>query len=202
MTTPMESDRVAQKMSETHIKLKHLCIWVTHRKHTVDRINPPLTHTQNIKPSIIDANCPSSHSPKQQGLRSNLPLMTFSRRLWCEQHESGWGSVWVGWNRDSHPLLCEPSGRVCRRHRRPMASAAPSCTQHERVTNWCHVMGSSVTPCFSSLSPSETCDWKERLLPISGLASKSRFAAACLLPASLYAFPCNHLIIWPISIEH
>lgn len=152
MTTPMESDRVAQKMSDTHIKPKHLCIWVTSRGH--------IWNTTWSKSTLAFEEISLYHTSKNN--QTILPLMTFPPTLMSVAQVCV--CVGVRWNEPLEPLLCE-SSRVCRC---PMASAAPSCSQLEQVTNWYHLMGSSIVSCFFflfSLSPSRTwCDWEEHPL--------------------------------------
>lgn len=121
--------------------LKHLCIWEIDRRDTKEKKK---LHPSSGAIFVL-------HAVKRRGCGpftfddfSAVSEVSCTSLSVCGSDET----------RTPSPFYVLPARACCC----PLASAAPSCTQHEQVTNWYHIMASS----DFSLSPSETWDWIEK----------------------------------------
>lgn len=143
ITSPMVSDRAAQKMSDTQNIPKHLCIWNRGESSRV-RLGQTGSSHWSLCVNFADA-------------------VTY---LWWDFSAAAevsvcvclvCGTQWLGWSEDSPPFIVADA--------RPAAVGArqqpPSCTHDGQVTNkapneiQCDMRPSS----DFSLLPSETLDW-------------------------------------------
>lgn len=141
MTKPMVSERVAQKMSETQKMPKHLCIWETDRRKTRENYETLRLKTSPVSerffPSLSTFCFPDTKE-------KNKESFTFDDFPAVSEVSSTSLSVCGSDETRTPSTFYEVPARACCCQ---LASAAPSCTQHEQVTNWYHIMHHPIFLC-------------------------------------------------------